>query len=91
MGSNKSVSNGQRDAAASSKSVDTDQMDLGEQQLQMEILAQLQKVSQWLYRMEDQVAVSSQQTAQAAAGSTSDYGKLSTDSVQVNLAKEVLI
>ena len=42
MESDKSVSNGLRDAAASSNQLDTDQADLGGKRLQMEILAQLQ-------------------------------------------------
>ena len=43
---NSSVASGLRDAAASSKLLDTDQAYLGGQRLQREILAQLQKVSQ---------------------------------------------
>ena len=81
----KSVSNGLRDAAASSKLLETDQVDLGGQQLQMEILAQLKKVSQ-LDMVEDQVAGSSQQAAQASAV-LPETGKLSTDSVVVSSHK----
>ena len=80
MESDKSVSNGLRDAAASSNQLDTDQADLGGQQLQMEILAQLQKVSQQLEMVEDQVADTSQQAVQDSAASPHS-GKLSTDSV----------
>ena len=58
---NSSVANGLRDAAVSSKLLDTDQADLGGQRLQREILAQLQKVSQRLEKVGDQVAASSQQ------------------------------
>ena len=76
-----SVANGLRDAAVSSKLLDTDQADLGGQRLQMEILAQLQKVSQRLEKVEDQVAVGSQKATQATAQSPSGHGKLSTDSV----------
>ena len=74
----KSVSNGLRDAAASSKSFDTDQMDLGGQWLQLKILAQLKKVSKQLYMVEDQIVGSSQQAAQASAVSPQS-GKLSSD------------
>ena len=76
-----SVANGLRDAAVSSKLLDTDQADLGRQRLQKEILAQLQKVSQRLEKVEDQVAVGSQKATQATAQSPSGHGKLSTDSV----------
>ena len=82
----KSVSNGLRDAAASSKSIDADQADLGGQRLQMEILAQLKKVSQWLDMVEDQVAGISQQAAQESAISPQS-GKLSTDSIIVSSHK----
>ena len=80
MESDKSVSNGLRDAAASSNQLDTDQADLGGQRLQMEILAQLQKVSQRLEMVEDQVAGTSQQAVQDSVASPHS-GKLSTDSV----------
>ena len=82
----KSVSNGLRDAATSSKSLDTDQMDLGRQWLQMEILVQLKKISQRLDMVEGQVAGSSKQAAQASAASP-ESGKLSTDSVIVSSYK----
>ena len=62
-----------------SKSLDTDQADLGRQLLQLKILAQLKKVSQWLDMMEDRVAGSSHQAAQALAASP-QFGKLSSDS-----------
>ena len=76
-----------RDATISSKLLDTDLADLGRQRLQMEILAQLQKVSQWLEKVENQVAASSQQAAQASAESPSGPGKLSTDNVLVSSNK----
>ena len=82
----KSVSNGLRDAAASSKLLDTDQVDLGGQRLQMEILAQLKKVSQRLDMVEDQVASTSQQTVRETVISP-QAGKLSTDSVIVSSRK----
>ena len=80
----KSVPNGLRDAAASSKLLDTDQADLGRQRLQLEILSQLKKVSQRLDMVEDQVAGGVQQATQASARSP---GKLSTDSVIVSCQK----
>ena len=67
MESDKSVFNGLRDAAASSNQPNTDQADLGGQRLSMEILAQLQKVSQRLEMVEDQVAGTSQQAVQDPA------------------------
>ena len=84
---NNSVANGLRDAATSSKLLDTDQADLGGQRLQLEILSQLQKVSQRLEKVEDQVAATSQQASQAATESPSGHGKLSTDSVLVTSNK----
>ena len=86
MESDKSVSNGLRDAAASSNQPNTDQADLGGQRLQMEILAQLQKVSQRLEMVEDQVAGTSQQAVQDPAASP-HIAKLSTDSVIVSTQK----
>ena len=47
----------------------------------------LQKVSQWLERVEDQVAASLQQAARASVGSPSGPGKLSTDNVLVSSNK----
>ena len=87
--SDKSVPNGLRDAAVSSKLLDTDQADLGRQRLQLEILSQLKKVSQRLDMVEDQVAGGGvQQATQASAGSPSPAtGKLSTDSVIVSSQK----
>ena len=76
-----------RCSAISSKSLDTDQAALGRQWLHMEILAQLHKVSQRLEKVEDQVAASSQQAAQASAGSPSGPGKLCTDNVLVHSNK----
>ena len=84
---NNSVANGLRDAAASNKSLDTDQADLGRQRLQLEILSQLQKVSQRLEKVEDQVAATSQQESQVATESPSGHGKLSTNSVLVTSNK----
>ena len=86
--SDKSVPNGLRDAAVSSKLLDTDQADLGGQRLQLEILSQLKKVSQRLDMVEDQVAGGVQQATQASVGSPSPAtGKLSTDSVIVSSQK----
>ena len=84
--SDKSVPNGLRDAAASSELLDTDQVDLGRQRLQLEILSQLKKVSQRLDMVEDQVAGGMQQATQASAGSPGT-AKLSTDSVIVSSQK----
>ena len=86
--SDKSVPNGLRDAAVSSKLLDTDQADLGGQRLQLEILSQLKKVSQRLDMVEDQVAGGVQQATQASVGSPLPAtGKLSTDSVIVSSQK----
>ena len=86
--SDKSVPNGLRDAAVSSKLLDTDQADLGGQRLQLEILSQLKKVLQRLDMVEDQVAGGVQPATQASVGSPSPAtGKLSTDSVIVSSQK----
>ena len=75
--SDKSMPNGLRDAAASSKLLDTDQADLAGQRLQLEILSQLKKVSQRLDMVDDQVTGGVQQATQVSAGSP-ETGKLST-------------
>ena len=75
--SDKSMPNGLRDAAASSKLLDTDQADLAGQRLQLEILSQLKKVSQRLDMVDDQVMGGVQQATQVSAGSP-ETGKLST-------------
>ena len=73
-----------RDAAVASKSLATDHsQDLGGQQIQMEILEQLKRMSHRLDLVEDQVVATAQQTTQASTS-----GKLSTDTVLSSSSKK---
>ena len=71
--------NGRRDAAAASESLATDQADLGGQQIQEEILAQLKKMSHRLDTVEQQISSTAQDPGQAST-SSSGSGKLSRNS-----------
>ena len=78
------------DAAVASESLATDHsQDLGGQRIQMEILEQLKKMSNRLDLVEDQVAVTAQNTAQAST-SARDMAKLSTDTVLSSSSKKVV-
>ena len=77
------------DAAVVSESLATDLgQDLGGQQIQMEILEQLKKISHRLDLVEDQVAATAQQTVQVSTSGV-DTGKLSTDTVLSSASKKV--